>query len=102
MTELAKMAKNLRAFRIAVNAHDRENPSHDPAYGIGVSHFDLERLAFDEGEELWSGVTIQVDGKASGNFRVICGLNHGEQPARAVGIAEEAGTPGNPIPVHLV
>jgi hypothetical protein len=90
MTELAKMAKNLRAFRIAVNSHDRENPTHDPAYGIGISHFDLERLAFDEGEELWPGVTIHVDGKASGNFRVICGLNHGEQPAREATEEREA------------
>lgn len=78
MESLAKTAANLRAFRIAVNSHDRENPTHEPAYGIGMAHFDIERLGFEEGEELWSGVTISCDGKATGNFRVICGLNHGE------------------------
>lgn len=78
---MSKVGKNLQRFREAVNAHDRENPTHDPAFGIGVSYFDLERLGFDEGETLWPGVTIQVDGKATGNFRVLCGLNHGEEPA---------------------
>lgn len=94
MAETDKVAKNLRRFKEAINSHDRENPKYVPAYGIGVSFFDLERLGFEEGEELWPGVTIQVDGKASGNFRVICGLNHGEEPAqeaqenvtRAVGV----------------
>lgn len=83
MTGAAKVAKNLEAFRIAVASHDRENPSHDPAFGIGVSHFDLERLGFEEGERLWEGVTIARDGKATGNFRVLCGLNHGEHAAAA-------------------
>jgi hypothetical protein len=82
VSDPAKIAKNLERFRQGVAAHDRENPTHNPAYGIGVSHFDLERLGFDEGEELWSGVTIHVDGKATGNFRVLCGLNHGEEPAK--------------------
>jgi hypothetical protein len=81
---VSKVAKNLERFRVAVAAHDRENPTHDRAYGIGVSHFDLERLGFEEGERLWEGVTIQVDAKATGNFRVICGLNHGEEPAAEV------------------
>jgi len=75
---MSKVGLNLRRFRESVASHDRENPTHDPAYGIGVSYFDLERLGFDDGEALWPGVTIQVDGKAWGNFRVICGLNHGE------------------------
>ena len=79
---MSKVGENLARFRRGVAAHDRENPTHDPAYGIGLAHFDLERLGFEEGEQLWPGVTIQVDGKATGNFRVICGLNHGEQPAR--------------------
>ncbi len=94
MSEQSKFAKNIERFRQAVAAHDRENPTHERAYGIGVSHFDLERLGLEEGEQLWAGVTVQVDGKASGNFRVICGLNHGEQPVqeaeekvtRAVGV----------------
>ena len=81
MADTGKIAKNLERFAQAVASHDRENPTHT-AHGIGLAHFDLERLGFDDGETLWAGVTIQVDGKASGNFRVICGLNHGEQPAR--------------------
>lgn len=79
---MSVIGKNLERFRRGVASHDRENPTHDPAFGIGVSFFDLERLGFDDGETLWPGVTIQVDGKATGNFRVLCGLNHGEQPAR--------------------
>jgi hypothetical protein len=89
MSDTSKIAANLERFRQGVAAHDRENPTHDPAYGIGVAHFDLERLGFDEGEELWPGVTIQVDGKATGNFRVLCGLNHGEEPARQAEVETE-------------
>ena len=45
MADTSKIAANLRAFQIAINAHDRENPTHD-AYGIGLAHFDMERLGF--------------------------------------------------------
>jgi hypothetical protein len=86
VSEISKVAANLQRFRVGVAAHDRENPTHDPAYGIGVSHFDLERLGFDEGEELWPGIAIHTDGKASGNFRVLCGLNHGEESAREAAV----------------
>ena len=55
MSDTGKIAANLRRFKEAVNAHDRENPTHN-AYGIGLSHFDLERLGFGEGEELWPGI----------------------------------------------
>lgn len=78
---MSAIGENLRRFRVAVTAHDRMNPTHDPAFGIGVCHFDLERLGLEDGEEILPGIKIQVDGKASGNFRVICGLNHGEEPA---------------------
>jgi hypothetical protein len=74
----SKVAKNLQAFQIALNAHDRENPDHT-AYGIGLAYFDLERLGFDEGEEILPGITIHADGGTSGNFRVLCdGLHDGE------------------------
>jgi hypothetical protein len=73
----SKVAANLQAFRIAVGAHDRENrPPHSPAHGIGLSGFDLDRLGFDDGEELWPGVRVQVDGKTTGNFRVLCDGQH--------------------------
>lgn len=71
-----KIAKNLERFKIAINSHDRINPSHSPAYGIGVSAFDLERLGFDDGEELWPGIRIEIDSGTSGNFRVLCNGSH--------------------------
>ena len=83
MADTSKIAKNLQAFRIAVNVHDRENPDHS-AYGIGLAHFDLERLGFDEGEEVLPGITIHVDGGESDGFRVLCDGDHSE------GLEEEA------------
>ena len=75
MADTSKIAKNLQAFRIAVNVHDRENPDHS-AYGIGLAHFDMERLGFDEGEQVLPGITIHVDGGTTGNFRVLCDAEH--------------------------
>ncbi len=75
MADTSKIAKNLQAFQIAVNAHDRENPTHT-AHGIGLAHFDLERLGFDEGEEILPGITIHADDGQSGNFRVLCDGEH--------------------------
>jgi hypothetical protein len=72
-----KISKNLERFRRAVATHDVENPKHT-SYGIGVSQFDLERLGFEEDEELWEGIRIKVDGKTSGNFRVLCDGDHDE------------------------
>ena len=69
MTPTEKIAANLRAFQIALNSHDRENPTHT-AHGIGLAHFDMERLGFDEGEEVLPGITIHGDDGVTGNFRV--------------------------------
>ena len=77
MSDTSKIAKNLQAFQIALNAHDRENPDHT-AYGIGLAHFDMERLGFDEGEEVLPGITIHADGGVTGNFRVLCDGQHDE------------------------
>src|ERR671921_1717848 len=77
MADTSKVAKNLRAFQIGINAHDRENPDHT-AYGIGLAHFDMERLGFDEGEEVLPGITIHTDQGVSGNFRVLCDGQHDE------------------------
>ena len=77
MADTSKIAKNLQAFQIALNAHDRENPDHT-AYGIGLAHFDMERLGFDEGEEVLPGITIHADGGVTGNFRVLCDGQHEE------------------------
>jgi hypothetical protein len=86
MSDTSKIAKNLKAFQIAINAHDRENPTHN-AYGIGLAHFDLDRLGFDEGEEILPGITIHADSGVTGNFRVLCDGDHEENLERE---AEEA------------
>ena len=86
MTDNVKIAKSLERFAQAVAAHDRENPTH-AAYGIGLAHFDMERLGFEEGEQVLPGITIHVDGGVSGNFRVLCDGQHDEDLERE---AEEA------------
>ncbi len=77
-TRTEKVAANLRAFAIALNSHDRENPTHT-AHGIGLAHFDMERLGFEEGEEVLPGITIHADGGVTGNFRVLCDGDHDEE-----------------------
>ena len=77
MTDTGKIAKNLERFAQAVASHDRENPTHT-AHGIGLAHFDLERLGFDEGEEILPGITIHADSGVTGNFRVLCDGEHNE------------------------
>ena len=75
VADVSKVAKNLRAFQIALNAHDRENPDHT-AWGIGLAYFDMERLGFDEGEEILPGITIHGDSGTTGNFRILCDGEH--------------------------
>jgi hypothetical protein len=77
MADTSKVAKNRKAFQIALNALDPGNPTHN-AWGIGLAHFDLERLGFDEGEEILPGITIHADGGVTGNFRVLCDGDHDE------------------------
>ncbi len=107
MADPSKVGKNLRAFQMALNAHDRENPTHT-AWGIGLAHFDMERLGFDEGEEILPGITIQTDGGVSGNFRVLCDGDHDEAleqeeaevveavSTQTVGAPAGGGAPGQP------
>jgi len=78
MADTSKIAKNLERFAQAIAAHDRENPTHN-AYGIGLAHFDLERLGFEEGEEVLPGITIHADSGVTGNFRVLCDGQHDEE-----------------------
>jgi|SRR6185312_3775721 len=89
MSDTGKIAKNLERFAQAVAAHDRENPTHT-AYGIGLTHFDLERLGLEEGEEILPGITIQADGGVTGNFRVLCDGDHDEELTAAEEEAVEA------------
>ena len=77
MADTGKIAKNLERFAQAVASHDRENPTHT-AHGIGLAHFDMERLSFDEGEEILPGITIHADSGVTGNFRVLCDGEHDE------------------------
>lgn len=69
---MSKVGANLQRFREAAFAHDRENPTHSPAYGVCVAWHDLERLGFEDGEELWPGFKIFGDGGTTGNCRIIC------------------------------
>ncbi len=114
MADTSKIAKNLKAFQIAINSHDRENPDHT-AYGIGLAHFDLERLGFDEGEEVHPGITIHADNGVTGNFRVLCDGLHDdnveeveeEEVVEAVGstpveMPVGPGGPGGPGPGRAV
>ncbi len=80
MADASVIGEVLKAFKIALNAHDRENPSHT-AHGIGMAHFDLDRLGFEDGEEIFPGITISADGGTSGNFRVLCDGLHNEEEA---------------------
>ena len=82
MADTHKIAENLERFAQGVAAHDRENPTHT-AYGIGLAHFDMERLGLEEGEEILPGITIHVDGGVSGNFRVLCDGEHNEERSAA-------------------
>jgi hypothetical protein len=77
MADTARIAKNLERFAQAVAAHDRENPTHT-AWGIGLSHFDMERLGLEQGEEILPGITIHMDEGQSANFRVLCDGQHDE------------------------
>jgi hypothetical protein len=77
MADTGKIAKNLERFAQAVASHDRENPTHT-AHGIGLTHFDMERLGFEEGEEILPGITIHADSGVTGNFRVLCDGQHDE------------------------
>ena len=60
---------------MGVAAHDRENPTHE-TWGIGMAHFDIERLGLEEGEQILPGIVLQADGGVTGAFRVLCNGDH--------------------------
>ena len=94
-----KIAANLRAFQIALNSHDRENPTHT-AYGIGLAYFDMERLGFDEGEEVLPGITIHADDGGTGNFRILCDGDHlAESEAEQAEVVDAVSTQQASVPV---
>lgn len=89
MADTSKIAKNLERFAQAIAAHDRENPTHT-AFGIGLAHFDIERLGLEEGEEILPGIAIQADDGVTGNFRVLCDGQHDEEREAAEAAVVEA------------
>jgi hypothetical protein len=109
MVDSATMGKLLQRFAQGVAAHDRENPEHH-TWGIGMANFDIERLGFDEGEEILPGVVLQSDGGETGNFRILCDGDHDtgavqEEEEVLVAVASDeiavpVHAPGAPPPVR--
>ncbi len=75
MAQTSKIAYLLERLAQGIAAHDRENPGHH-SWGIGMSHFDIERLGLEEGEEILPGIVLQADGGVTGAFRVLCDGDH--------------------------
>lgn len=75
MTATGKIAYLLERVAQGVAAHDRENPGHH-TWGIGMAHFDIERLGLEEGEALLPGIVLEADGGVTGAFRVLCDGDH--------------------------
>ena len=82
MAQTSKIAYLLERLTQGVAAHDRENPGHH-TWGIGMTHFDIERLGLEEGEEILPGIVLQADGGVTGAFRILCDGEHDE------GVTEE-------------
>jgi hypothetical protein len=70
-----KIAYLLERMVQAVNAHDRENPTHN-TWGIGMAHFDMERLGLEDGETILPGIELRADGGQTGQFRILCDGQH--------------------------
>jgi hypothetical protein len=65
-----------------------------------MSHFDIERLGLEEGEEVLPGIVLQNDGGTTGNFRVLCDGQHdgaGEMEEEEVVEAVSADEVGEPV-----
>ena len=78
MAGTSKIAYLLERLMQGVSAHDRENPTHH-TWGIGMAHFDIERLGLEEGEEILPGIVLQADGGVTGAFRVLCDGDHDQE-----------------------
>src|ERR1700690_3511375 len=94
VVEQSKIAYLLERLAQGVAAHDRENPDHH-SWGIGMSHFDIERLGLEEGEQILPGIVLQADGGVTGAFRVLCDGDHNLEEEEAEeeiidAVAEEA------------
>jgi hypothetical protein len=99
--DISKIAANLQRFAMAINAHDRENPTHT-AYGIGLNPFDMDRLGFEDGEEVVPGIRIESDDGETGNFRVLCDGDHLEElEASEEEVVEAVSTQQVSVPVGV-
>jgi hypothetical protein len=114
VADTSKIAYLLQRLAQGVAAHDRENPEHH-TWGIGMAHFDIERLGLEEGEQILPGIVLQADGGVTGAFRVLCDGDHdseleeseeeiveaiaAEEQERELEIARPA-TPGVPPPLR--
>jgi len=108
-----KIAALLERLSQGLAAHDRENPDHH-TWGIGMAHFDIERLGVEDGEEILPGIVLQADGGTTGQFRILCDGQHDsgvEETEEEVvdAVAEQelaepvqapAGKPGEPPPLR--
>jgi hypothetical protein len=74
--EQSNIAYLLERMAQGVAAHDRENPTHH-TWGIGMAHFDLERLGLEDGENILPGIELRADGGQTGQFRILCDGDHG-------------------------
>jgi hypothetical protein len=100
MADSSKIAKNLQAFQMAINVHDRENTC--TAWGIGLAYFDLERLGFDEGETILPGIVIQGDDGVTGNFRVLCdGAHDADLEESEEEIVDAVADDRGILPIHI-
>lgn len=105
MADTSKIAYLLERLAQGVASHDRENPTHR-TWGIGMAHFDIERLGLEEGEEILPGIVLQADGGGTGQFRILCDGDHDsgaveeeEEAVDAVAseeVAEPVHVPGRP------
>jgi hypothetical protein len=77
MADTGKIGKLLEQLSLAVAQHDRANPTHN-TWGIGMAHFDVERLGLEDGEEILPGIVLQVDGGQPSQFRILCDGLHDE------------------------
>ena len=103
--DAGKIAYLLERMAQGVAAHDRENPSHN-TWGIGMAHFDIERLGLEDGEAILPGIVLQADGGQTGQFRILCDGQHDgsreeeeEEVVDAVAVEEVVSAPaGEPAP----
>ena len=103
--DAGKIAYLLERMAQGVAAHDRENPSHH-TWGIGMAHFDIERLGLEDGEAILPGIVLQADGGQTGQFRILCDGQHDgsreeeeEEVVDAVAVEEVVSAPdGEPAP----